>query len=158
MTIDCYYAGFGAVHSIEFKNKTEIVWRSGTINQRLTSAVSDKYTYENVSFYFLAIYVNKFFQKYSDTKKMHIHTSMDISMINKAMKTPENESEQVLANLYKEKKIIFDTHSDAALLQASKNVAYAYFDLKKENKDIKFGNGNVDPFADMNGDRYNVYK
>ena len=157
MTVNCYYAGFGAVHSIEFAKKDELIWRSGTINQRLTAEISNKYTYENVQFYFLANYIAAFFKKHGDVKKINIYTSNDMATINDMIKNPHNESEKYLSQMVNEKKITFDIHGDALLYKASQNVFYAYFDLKSQNKTIKFGNGCHDPFDDMCGDRYNIY-
>lgn len=158
MTVNCYYAGFGAVHSIEFFKKDELIWRSGTINQRLTSDITNKYTYENVQFYFLANYIAAFFKKYSDVKKVNIYTSNDMFTINDIVKNPHNESERYLSQMFQDRKITFDIRGDAALYNASKNVFYAYYDLKERGEAILFDNKSDDPFDDMNGDRYNIYQ
>lgn len=157
MTVNCYYVGFGAVHSIEFLNKDDTIYRSGTVDQRLSSNVTNAYTYENVAFYFIAKYLKTFFKKYPNTKKITVFTSIDNKTINKMIDNPSTDAEKELSSMYKNKSIVFDCRGDARLMPAAKNVAYTYFNLKKNNNEIKFNGNNADPFVDVFGDRYNIY-
>jgi hypothetical protein len=72
------------------------------------------------------------------------------------LKSPQNDAERYLKELYDNKKLAFDNRADSKIAIKSRDIAYAYFKLKSEGKTINF-NQSEDPFADCFNDRYNIY-
>ena len=156
MVVNCYYCGFGAVHSIMFKNDNNVIFNSGVRNMQLNSNITCNYNYESVAFYFLADYIKKFFNENPRTKRIVLFTAIDSFVISNAMNNPNNASEAYLSELYHNKQLLFDARGDEVLSAMSNPVARTFFTNKKNGEDVKFGKKD-DFFADMYGDRYGIY-